>query len=266
MYNNKKNKNVRNKKSKQLYTNRMWLEEQYVLKNKSAKEISDMFEVPVGTIIKYIEMFSLELEHNAEEQQVKKYFETISEPKKVKRVKKKKVWGSKPKTKPKTQKYKSKTVLKRLFYDENMPIYQMGKQFGVSEAVVRYWLKKYGLTKSGKAAYRTRKEDRFLLAQQQASPKTIQVNPYSKSTRNIITKNRKAYSTIRNYETGLYDVVGVIEHEHGYHHLEHGMFLELTKEVASELAVNMNRTMGLKDSEANTIILSSLGWDKKVRQ
>jgi len=44
------------------------------------------------------------------------------------------------------------------------------------------------------------------------------------------------------------------------------MFLDLTKEVASELAVNMNRTMGLKDAEANKIILSSLGWDKKVRQ
>jgi len=266
MYNNKKNRNVKNKKSKQLYTNRMWLEEQYVLKDKSAKEISDMFNVPVGTIIKYIEMFNLELEHNKEEQQVKEYFETVSKPKKVKKVKKK-VWGSKPKTKPKTQKYKSKTVLKRLFYDENMPVYQMAKQFGVSEAVVRYWLKKYGLTKSGKAAYRTRKEDRFLLAQQQTIvPKTIQVNPYSKPTPSNITKNRKAYSTIRNYETGLYDVVGVIEHEHGYNHLEHGMFLELTKEDASELAVNMNRAMGLKDSEANTIILSSLGWDKKVRQ
>tara|TARA_R100000995_G_C3480882_1_gene123822 strand:+ start:685 stop:1479 length:795 start_codon:yes stop_codon:yes gene_type:complete len=264
MYNNKKNRNVKNKKSKKLYTNRMWLEEQYVLKDKSAKEISDMFNVPVGTIIKYIEMFNLELEHNREEQQVKEYFETVSKPKKVE---KKKVWGSKPKKKPKTQKYKSKTVLKRLFYDENMPIYQMAKQFGVSEAVVRYWLKKYGLTKSGKAAYRTRKEDRFLLAQQQTiAPRTVQVNPYSKPTPSNITKNRKAYSTIRNYETGLYDVVGVIEHEHGYHHLEHGMFLELTKEVASELAVNMNRTMGLKDSEANMIILSSLGWDKKVRQ
>lgn len=266
MYNNKKNKNARNKKSKQLYTNRMWLEEQYVLKNKSAKEISDMFEVPVGTIIKYIEMFSLELEHNAEEQQVKKYFETVSEPKKVKKVKKK-VWGSKPKTKPKTQKYKSKTVLKRLFYEEDMPIYQMAKRFGVSEAVVRYWLRKYGLTKSGKAAYRTQKEDRFLLGQQQTiAPRTIQVNPYSKPTPSNITKNRKAYSTIRNYETGLYDVVGVIEHEHGYNHLEHGIFLELTKEDASELAVNLNRAMGLRDSEANTIILSSLGWDKKVRQ
>lgn len=264
MYNNKKNRNAKNKKGKQLYTNRMWLEEQYVLKDKSAKEISDMFNVPVGTIIKYIEIFNLELEHNKEEHQVKQYFETVSEPKKLK---KKGVWGKKPKTKPKTQKYKSKTVLKRLYYDEDMSIFQMGKRFGVSEAVVRYWLRKYGLTKSGKAAYRTQKEDRFLLAQQQTIvPRTIQVNPYSKPTPSSITKNRKAYSTIRNYETGLYDVVGVIEHEHGYHHLEHGMFLELTKEVASELAVNMNRTMGLKDSEANTIILSSLGWDKKVRQ
>ena len=87
MYNNKKNRNVKNKKSKQLYTNRMWLEEQYVLKDKSAKEISDMFNVPVGTIIKYIEMFNLELEHNKEEQQVKEYFETVSKPKKVKKVK-----------------------------------------------------------------------------------------------------------------------------------------------------------------------------------
>jgi hypothetical protein len=149
-----------------------------------------------------------------------------------------------------------------------MAIYQMAKQFGVSEAVVRYWLRKYGLTKSGKAAYRTHlEEDGFLFAQQQTiASRTIQVNPYSKPTPSSVTKNRKAYSTIRNYETGLYDVVGVIEHEHGYHHLEHGMFLELTKEVASELAVNMNRTMGLKDSEANVIILSSLGWDKKVRQ
>jgi transposase len=265
MYNNKNN-NVRNNKDTGLYTNRVWLEGQYVLMNKSAKEISEMCGVPVGTIIRNIERFNLEHEPNTEEQQAEKYFETVSEPKKVKKVKKKGSWGSTPHTKPKTQKYKSKTVLKRMFYDENMPIFQMAKQFGVSEAVVRYWLKKYGLTKSGKAVYRTRKEDRFLLAQQQTIPKTIQVNPYSKSTPNITTKNRKAYSTIRNYETGLYDVVGVIEHEHGYHNLEHGMFLDLTKEVASELAVNMNRTMGLKDAEANKIILSSLGWDKKVRQ
>ena len=264
--------NVKNAKKNELYMNRRWLEGQYVANNRSAKQISDMFNVPVYEIIRYIELFNLEENPNKEEQQVRRLFK--SEPKQMKPKKKvkkvKKVKKSNFKVKPKTNKYKSKTWLKTAFFDEGMTVTEMGVLCGVNEGVIRYWCKKYGLTRQARDAYRTKKQEAkyFGITQHphkvyspNMGQKYVQVNPYAN-----VAQPRKAYSTIRNYETGLYDVVGVIEHEHGYHSLEHGMFLELSKEDASELAMNMNKSLGLRDSEANTIILSSLGWDKTVRQ